>query len=457
MHDVRILNGIVVSDGTTRRLDVGIEDRHIVELEEPGALGPGRFELDASGLHVLPGAIDVHFHCRSPSHPERGDFASETTAAAAGGVTTVFEMPVSDPACSTPEVFRSRRALASAHAHVNVGLYSGGALTSARHAAEMAELGAIGFKLFTIEPVPERAREFAGLWATDEGRILEAFEAVRPTGLPMVVHAENERLVRYYAQRNSSDVRQSRPPVIEAAAIAAVATLAKEADIHLHVAHVSSRAALETVAAGRKLGARISAETCPQYLALDASAVTTHGSVAKIAPPLRQRTDVNALWDGLATGQLSVVASDHAPFLVHEKLTTWAQAPQGLPTVELLVPVILDGVVRGRLPLADAVAAITSTPARLFGIYPRKGVIAVGSDADIALVALGQEFRPTPETLRTRAAGCAVVFAGLNLLARVEHTFVNGALAYSCNTISSAVQGLFVPGPAVAREANVVV
>jgi dihydroorotase-like cyclic amidohydrolase len=112
MHDLRILNGTVVTEGTVRPMDLAIDGDRIVEVDEPGAVGPARFEIDATGLHLLPGAIDVHFHCRAPSRPDRGDFASETSAAAAGGVTTVFEMPISDPACSTPEVFRSRRALA---------------------------------------------------------------------------------------------------------------------------------------------------------------------------------------------------------------------------------------------------------------------------------------------------------------------------------------------------------
>src|SRR6187200_3473648 len=113
MLDLRILNGTVVSDGQVAPLDVGIEDGRIAVVDESGALGTARAEIDASGLHVMPGAVDVHFHCRAPGHSERGDFASETAAAAAGGVTTVFEMPISDPACSTPETFRKRKDLVS--------------------------------------------------------------------------------------------------------------------------------------------------------------------------------------------------------------------------------------------------------------------------------------------------------------------------------------------------------
>jgi allantoinase len=448
MHDLRILNGTVVADGSTRPADVAIEDGLIAAVEEPGALGPARQEIDASGLHVIPGAIDVHFHCRAPSHPERGDFESETAAAAAGGVTTVFEMPISDPACSTPAVFRSRRALADGQAHVNFGLYSGAAVGTAARAHEMAELGAIGFKLFTVAPPPEREREFAGLWATDEGDVLDALSAVEPTGLPCVIHAENDRLVQYFAAQPASNGIPLRPPVVEATAIASVAMLAKEAGAQIHIAHVSSRAALDALRGAQASGAAVTGETCPQYLVLDSRSIVTNGGVAKIAPPLREHEDTDALWAALADGTLSLVASDHSPFLLHEKTVPYPNAPQGLPTVELLLPVVLDAALRDVLPLEAAVAYVTSAPAKRFGLYPQKGTIAPGSDADIALVALNTPFRPSPETLVTRAAECAIVFTGMTLTARVESTIVNGLVVYSGGAVTPERAGRFIPGTA---------
>jgi len=267
--DLRIVGGYVVGEDATTPLDVGIEGGKIVEVDEPGRVGPARQEIDATGLHVLPGAIDIHFHCRAPSHPERGTFESETAAAAAGGVTTVFEMPISIPACSTPEVLRSRRALAEREAHVHVGLYSGAALGSAAAAAEMVEEGAIGFKLFTIAPAPGREAEFAGLWASQVDDILTTLEAVAETGRPCVIHAENDALVRAFQARAGADGIPLRPPVVEAVAIAEVAAVAKEAGARIHIAHVSSRAALDAVKGGIALGADITSETCPQYLTLD--------------------------------------------------------------------------------------------------------------------------------------------------------------------------------------------
>ena len=447
MLDLRILNGTVVSDGQVAPLDVGIEDGRIAVVDESGALGTARAEIDVSGLHVMPGAIDVHFHCRAPGRSERGDFASETAAAAAGGVTTVFEMPISDPACSTPETFRKRQELASAQAFVNVGLYSGAALGGAAQAAEMAELGAVGFKLFTISPALGREREFAGLWATDEGEILQALQAVAPTGLACVVHAESERLITYFRSQQSSDGISFRPPIVEATAIAATAALAKEAGARIHIAHVSSRAALDAFRGARALGAEVTAETCPQYLVLNGDAIRKNGGVAKVAPPLRERDDNEALWEALVDSTLTLVSSDHAPFLVHEKAVPYAEAPQGLPTVELLVPVMLDAAARGRISLERALSYVTSAPAQLFGLYPRKGVIAAGSDADIAIVSLEDRFDPSPENLVSRAGGCAIVFSELRLKGRVRKTIVNGTLVYDEGHIV-AQGGSFLAGSA---------
>ncbi len=447
MLDLRILNGTVVSDGAVRPLDLGIEGGQIAEVEEPGAAGRALTEIDATGLHVIPGAIDVHFHCRAPSRIQRGDFASETAAAAAGGVTTIFEMPISDPPCSTPTVFHSRRELGIAQSHVNFALYSGAVLGSVGRAQEMAELGAIGFKLFMVAPAPGREHEFLGLWSADEGKILESLLAIRETSLVCVVHAENDQLVRYFSANSPADGQPLRPPVIEATAIATVGALAREAMTDIHIAHVSSRSALEAVRGVRGLGAAVTAETCPQYLLLDAEATRTYGPVAKIAPPLRAPEDTRALWQALADGTLNLLASDHSPFLVSEKSDVpYAEAPSGLPTVELLVPLVLDAAVNGRLPLDLAVSLVTAHPARRFGLYPRKGTLTVNADADIALVALGRQFAPGPATLLSRAAGCAIVFDRIVLDARVETTIVNGNVVYRKGQIVGAGNGRFTPG-----------
>jgi dihydroorotase (multifunctional complex type) len=446
MLDLRVINGVVAAEAGVGRLDVGIEDGRIAELAEPGGLGPAREEIDATGLHVLPGAIDVHFHCRAPSHPERGDFGSETAAAVGAGVTTIFEMPISLPACSTPEVLQNRRRLAERDAFCNVALYSGAVLGGRDAVDAMVEAGAIGFKLFTISPQPGREAEFAGLWTVDEGEMLESLAAISATGLPCVVHAENEGLLRHFGAV-AADPVAARPPVCEATAIATVAAIAAATDVRLHVAHVTSARALAAVRGARLAGATLSAETCPQYLSLDSRTIVAHGGVAKIGPPLREPEDSTVLWTAVADGTIDLVSSDHSPFLYHEKAgREYATAPMGLPTVELLVPVVLDGAARGIYSLERAVELLAAAPARLFGLYPEKGAIAVGADADLALVAVDRIVSPSPSTLRTKAAGCGVVFEGMSLLGAVETTVVGGAIVYAQNAIVSSPQGRFVGG-----------
>ena len=446
MLDLRLINGIVVGESGAARLDVGIEDGKIAELAEPGRLGPAHDEIDATGLHVLPGAIDVHFHCRAPSHPERGTFGSETAAAVSAGVTTLFEMPISLPACSSPEVLLARRELAEREAFCNVALYSGAVLGGQAATDAMVEAGAIGFKLFTIAPQPGREAEFAGLWTIDEGEMFESLAAIATTGLPCVVHAENEGLIRHFGEI-TADPTALRPPVCEATSIATVAAIATETDVRLHVAHVTSARALGAVRGARLAGATLTAETCPQYLLLDSGAVAAHGGVAKVGPPLREPEDSSALWAALADGTIDLVASDHSPFLHHEKAeAAFPDAPMGLPSVELLVPTVLDAAARGLFSLERAVDLLAGTPARLFGLYPEKGVIAVGADADLALVALDRTFAPSPATLRSKAAGCAVVFEGMTFQGAVETTVVGGGIVYAQREIVSDPRGRFVGG-----------
>jgi dihydroorotase (multifunctional complex type) len=446
VYDLRILNATVVTEAGSRVADIGIEGGSITEVAEQGALGPGRRDLDASGLHAMPGAVDVHFHCRAPSRPERGDFASETAAAAAGGVTTVFEMPISDPACSTPDVFLRRRALIQTEAHVNVGLYAGAAVEPAR-AEAMAALGAIGFKLFTLAPALGREREFDGLWAAGDADIYRALSSVAETGLRCVIHPESDSLLALLqAQPNGAG---RRPPAVEAVGIATTAALAKEAAAAIHIAHVSSRTALDAVRGGIELGADLTAETCPQYLVFDERTIERFGGLAKIAPPLRSSDDSDALWAAIEAGTISVVASDHSPFLPHEKLDVdFEAAPQGLPTVELLVPTLLDAAARGVLTLERAVGLVTAAPARLFGLET-KGTLDVGADADVTLFSFTDPTHPVAEAFTTRARGCAVVFEPLELRARIVETLVAGNLVYTGGKVIGEPGGRFLAGTRV--------
>ena len=372
MLDCAIVNGTVISAGTRLSADVGVEGDRIVEVAASGSLGAARRTIDAAGCFVLPGAIDIHFHCRAPSHPERGSFASESRAAAAGGVTTIFEMPISDPACSTPEVLMLRRELAERECVVNFALYAGGAVADPATAEALVEAGAIGFKIFTTTPPPDREREFVGLSAVAEDRIYCALESIRGTGRRVVFHAENQPLIDHFGHTLRNGVPY-RPPLIESVQIGIIGAMAHELGGPVHIAHVTSAAGLDAVRAARHIGTALSAETCPQYLLFTEAEVDRVGPFARIAPPLRTAADRDALWRGLRDGSLDVVASDHSPFRPEEKTSVpFARAPFGMPTVEMLLPSLLDAGQNERIPLEMAVDLVTAAPARLFGLFPAR-------------------------------------------------------------------------------------
>lgn len=456
MHDLVISNGAIVSDGVRRRGDVAVDAGIITAVAAPGTLDGARVVIDAAGKWVLPGAIDIHFHCRAPSHPERGDFASESRAAIAGGVTTIFEMPISDPACSTPEVLRARRALAEQECYAHFALYAGGGLRDPAAAAALVDAGAIGFKIFTTTPPRDRRAEFDGLCAEREDAILAALRAIAPTGRPCVFHAENQPLIEFFGQTLRHGV-PDRPPLVEATAIAIIGTLARETGARAHIAHLTSAAGLQTLRAINAAGPVLTAETCPQYLLFDSRAIDRWGGYAKIAPPLREPADSAALWEGLRDGAIGIVASDHAPFRPEEKRDVpYADAPQGMPSVETMLPVLLDAAARGLLPLEQAVDLLTGAPARLFGLDGRKGTVAAGADADLVIVDPAAQAEVRIDCLLSRAAGCAILYDGLQLRGRIETTLVAGQIAYRDGRIEGPPRGRFIaPVEAAAPRAEV--
>ncbi len=445
MLDLRIVGGVVVSDGHSRPADVGLEGDRIVEVAPQGGLGPARGEMDASGLLVIPGAVDAHFHCRAPSHPERATFGSESRAAASSGVTTLFEMPISDPPCSTPEAFEARRELGEAESLVDFALYSGAGFSDPARAEAMAGCGAIGFKLFTHQPPPERIDEFEGLWAGAPDEIFDCLRTVAATGLRCAVHAESQQFVERFRQDDDRFGHPARPPLVEAAAVGLVSTIARELGSPTHIVHITSRLAMEEVQAAQALGADLSAESCPHYLLLDESAIPEFGNFVKVAPPLRPADDPVYLWEALADGSLSVVASDHAPFTPEEKAAAgYADSGQGIPSLEMLVPAMLDAGLTGRLPLARAVEVMTANPAKLYGIYPRKGTISAGSEADLVLV--------DPEATRTvrsseflaRSGGSGRVYDGMELTGKVLTTLSRGRIVFDDGKVIGESGGRFV-------------
>lgn len=465
MFDTVIRGGLVVTETGTHQCNVGILGGKIESLLEPSDQVMARETIDATGKHILPGAIDIHFHVRAPAYPQRGTVASETRAAAAGGVTTLFEMPISKPCCATPEIFRQRRELFSRDAYVNFGLYGAPGMLKQEFITGMVDEGAIGFKIFMTEAPKGRDDEFAGLCLPEVEQQFEALKLLAQTNLVTVIHAENNTLLQHLSEQIKSTGRndalshgESRPAVVEALAIAEILTMNEVIGAKLHIAHISSRHATNTLKRFQSF-MDVTGETCPHYLLFSEDDLARHGSYAKINPPLRVSDDQEALWEALQQGTLISLTTDHSPFAIEEKEKAksdfWA-APPGAPGIEELVPVMLDAVAQGKVTLEQAVNLISTNGAKRFGLYPQKGVIAQGSDADLIIVDMAQTFTVDKKVLFTEARLCDYLYDGMTFQGKVLTTILGGRIIFNkSQVIGRPGWGKFVRPYQTGKKVNV--
>ncbi len=450
--DLAIVGGDVVTTHVGRAT-VLVRDGRIAALTAPEAPVDAARVIDATGMLVIPGVIDIHFHCRDPSYAHRGDFATETRAAAAGGVTTVFEMPISKPGTSTLERWQKRRDIAAAKAYVNIGLYAAPGLLDGPDLRRLVDAGAIGFKLFMTKAVPGREDEFDGLVTDSLAHVYEAMELMQELGLRCVFHAEEQSLIDLHQARAArmqgpDHLRHnaSRPAVVEATAVAALVQMSLATGCKVHIAHVSSAATADVVRHAKRIGAPVTAETCPHYLWCTEDDLERAGPFGVINPPVRSAADRDALWAALADGTLDVIATDHAPFSRPEKeaaIGDVLSAPPGHPGLETLLPLLMTAADEGRLSVERVVELVCERPARMFDLYPFKGVLAPGSDADITIYDRRERRVVSCGEGESRAADCNVLFDGSEVVGRVHATIVNGGVAY--------VDGAVVGEPGLGR------
>lgn len=424
--DLRISGGTFVTHEAALPADVLVRGGRIAAILAPGEAGDAREVIDATGLHVLPGAIDVHVHFREPGFPWKESWTTGTQAAAAGGVTTVFEMPNTDPATATPDLVAAKIAHARPQAHVDFGVYGLLAESTLPLLAEMRAAGAVAFKLFLGSDNPRTP-------CPSDGAVLEAFATLAAMGLRTTIHAENTPILKWLEAQEKMAGRDGlaahnamHPDIATVEAVCRAALFAEWTGAKIHIAHESCRHSIPWIAHAKARGVDLTAETCPHYLLLStADQARLPGNFLRVKPPIREAGHVEPLWRALLDGTIDMISTDHAPHLPAEKqaASIWQAAP-GFPGVETSMPLMLAAVSAGRMTLPEYVRRSSFNAARAFGLWPRKGVLAPGSDADIVLVDMARRGAVRGSALHSK--GNATPFEGFALHGLPVRTLVRG-------------------------------
>lgn len=398
---------------------------------------------DVGGLVVMPGLVDTHVHVNEPGRTNWEGFETATRAAAAGGVTTLFDMPLNSiPATTSLAGLEAKREAASGKCQVNVGLLGGVIPGNLHELAPLARAGVFAFKAFMV---PSGVDEFP---CVSESDLRAAMPVLAELGLPLMVHAEHPGFIRpapASSRGSYDDYLASRPPESEREAIELLLRVAGNTGVHLHIVHLSSESGLEAVRAARHRDARITAETCPHYLAFASSGIPAGATQFKCAPPIRSAADRDALWRGLLEGDIDQIVSDHSPCppAMKESNGDFFEAWGGIASLQLGLPIVWTAALGRGLTPAHVARWMCEAPARLVGLETRKGSVAAGYDADLVIWDPGGSFVVDPSAMQHRHP--VTPYAGQRLRGVVKETFVGGRHAFRDGEFPAPSGALLVP------------
>lgn len=424
----------VVLPGGERPASVHIRDGTIVDIAPYDSRPAGVPALDAGALVVLPGLVDTHVHINDPGRADWEGFEHATRAAAAGGVTTVVDMPLNSvPATTSVDGFDAKLRAASGRCHVDVGFWGGVVPGNAGELAGLAARGALGFKCFLA---PSGVDEFPHVGERD---LRAALPILASLGLPLLAHAElPARLRDPDPAANPREYRtwlDSRPPDSEVAAIDLLVALARDAGAAVHIVHLAAaEEALPGLRAARAAGLHVTVETCPHYLTFAAEDIERGATAFKCAPPIRLRRQRERLWQALAEGDIDLVATDHSPAPPSMKRIgdgDFVRAWGGIASLQTGLAAVWTGAHARGLPLASVVRWMAEAPARLAGLDRldrKKGAIAAGRDADLVIWDPDANTLVDPATLEYRHP--ITPYAGMTLRGRVHRTLLRGTVVF---------------------------
>jgi allantoinase len=442
----------VVTPEGIRPASVLVRDGVIREVAEFDQAPAGAVPLDFGERVLFPGVVDTHVHVNEPGRTEWEGFDTATRAAAAGGVTTLVDMPLNSvPATTTPEALRAKRRAAEGRTRVDVGFWGGVVPGNADRLRTLREAGVLGFKCFLV---PSGVDEFAHVGEAD---LRAALPVLAELGAPLLAHAELpgplERAARAGEPAPPDSYAgwlRSRPPAAEVEAVELLVRLCREYGAPVHLVHLSSAEALHRVREAKEAGLPLTAETCPHYLHFAAEEIPDGATELKCAPPIREREHREALWGALGAGVLDLVASDHSPAPPEMKaretgdfLAAWG----GIASLQLTLPVVWRGARERGYTLLHLAEWLSAAPARLAGLERKKGAIAPGCDADLVVFDPDTEFLVEPGHLHHRHP--LSPYVGSILPGVVEATFLRGTLVYERGHFPAAPTGrllLHTPG-----------
>lgn len=437
-YDLVIRGGTVVSATGRVAADLAVRDGRIAAIVAPGTPLDAVRSIDAGGRHVLPGAIDVHSHHREPGFTRKEDIVTATSACAAGGVTTSFAMPNVDPPPNTAERLDAMIELYRQRAIVDWNINAAG--TVPEQIPALAQRGIAAFKVFMVVDTGRSYPHMPGIGVHDHGELLGIFEAVRPTGLPLMVHPHDQALMthieeQFWARGERDALAYARAysahdGIIWDTAAALLLRLQQATGTPLHLLHTQTQGVIEQLRRAKQGGQAVSAELNPWavFLGNDWATIERLGSYALSYYVPEKNTE--PLWQALRDGTIDLVSTDHAPHLREEKEPGWTdgwKAHTGTPSAQFYVPLLLDAAVSGRISLERVVELTATAPARTFGIG-RKGVLEVGRDADIAIVDLDATLEITDDIVLSKNGWTP--YAGRTVRGVVETTIVRGQVVF---------------------------
>ncbi|MEM3725367.1 MAG: dihydroorotase family protein [Candidatus Bathyarchaeia archaeon] len=425
MVDLILNNAKVYVNKEIVECSIAIDKGKIFKIGKEANMPKAESKVDLKGLLVLPGLIDAHVHLRDEGKAYKEDFYTGTAAAAAGGVTTVLDMPNNNPVTMSAKTLKNRMKIAERKILVNVGFFS----EFPKNMKEIREIvteGAVAFKLFMAEQV-------GGLNIDDDDALQRAFEIVSKLKVPVAVHAEDKALL----EKARSELEGSRRNDIEAflkahseevevKAVEHLLTIAKRAGTHLHFCHISTDKGLNAIVAEKNFDMPITCEATPHHLLLTAYDLKKLGTLALTTPPVREKHHSEALWKGILNGCIDTLGSDHAPHTLEEKKAknVW-DVKVGIPGLETMLPLMLTMVKNRKLSIANLISLLAEKPAEIFKLKG-KGYIEIGNDADLVVVDLKRSFKIDSSKFHSKAKYSP--FDGWNVEGKPVKTFVNGKL-----------------------------